>query len=131
MERVVRLVTPGSKLLVNVGDTIKVEVAFTYQGPAWRETLYSALYKRTLGMVDEVSGGAGSMGWDISKADVPSPVTGCYVLVPVPNRPGETFGIYAKLGNILSSYYDNVIEVSGVAAPIVTNFKVTGYAKVV
>ena len=124
----VRLVTPGQGLTVNPGDTIRVQVAFTYQGPDWRETLYAALYTYTLGMMDELSGGSGAMGWNIPKAIEPVTVTECYVDVPVPNRPG-TCGIYAKLGNILSILYDNVITIAGVLTPTVTNFRITSYTK--
>jgi len=127
---VVRLATPGQVIQVNPGDTIRVQVAFTYQGPAWRETLYSALYINTPIPHNEISGGAGALGWDIPKCDTPVSITNLYVDVPVPNRPGETVGIYAKLGNILSSYYDSVIQILGVAAPIVTTFRITSYTKV-
>ena len=112
----VRLVSPGSKLTVDPGDQIRVNVQFGYRGPAWRETLYSALYVRQWWGIDEVSDGAGASSVDIP--ETPEKVNiAAYVLVPVPNRPGETFGIYAKLGNIPSNYWDNVIEVSEEAPP--------------
>ena len=125
---VVKLVTPGQTLEVNPGDTIRVKVAFTYQGPAWRETLYTALLDASN---DELSGGAGSKGWDIPKCDNPTSITNLYVdILSVPNRPG-TWGIYAKLGNILSTIYRSVIKIVGIPIePIVTNFRITDYSKV-
>lgn len=116
MVRQVRLVSPGTRIKVTPGDTIRVDVEFTYQGPAWRETLYGALYGYTFGRIDEVSGGAGRSAVDIPDTPLPG-IVPAYVLVPVPQRTGETFGIYAKLGNILSRYWDDVIEIVEEAPP--------------
>lgn len=116
MVRQVRLVSPGTKIQVSPGDTVHVDVDFDYQGPAWRETLYSALYGYTWGQIDEVAGGAGASAIDIPYTPAPG-IVRAYVLVPVPNRPGETFGIYAKLGNILSRYWDDAIEIVEEAPP--------------
>lgn len=125
---VVRLVTPGQTLQVSPYDTIRVQVAFTYQGPDWRETLYAALLDAGN---NELSGGAGALGWDIPEKITPTAITNLYVDVPVPNRPG-TWGIYAKLGNILSTIYRSVIIISGAGEPYVVpgTFRITSYAKV-
>jgi len=116
MVRQVRLVIPGTKIQVSPGQTIRLNVEFTYEGPAWRETLYGALYGYTFGRIDEVAGGAGASSVDVPYTPVPG-IVPAYVLVPVPQRIGETFGIYAKLGNILSRYWDDVIEIVEVTPP--------------
>lgn len=121
----VRLVTPGQTLTVNPGDTIRVQVAFTYQGPAWRQTLYAALLDAGN---NELSGGAGALGWDIPEKTTPTAITNLYVDVPVPNRPG-TWGIYSKLGDVLSTIYRSVIIILGAGEPVVTNFRIASYAK--
>lgn len=122
---------PPGVLAVDPGDKIRVNVEFWYRGPAYRETLYAALYKGTWpGPIDEVSGGAGAKGWDIAAAADWVIVRGLYVIVPVPGRPGETFGLYAKLGGWPPDGYDNVIEVAGIPpAPEVKNLKITSYIK--
>ena len=107
---VVKLAVPGQVLQVSPGDHIRVGVAFDYQGPDWRETLYATLYVRQWWGIDEVSGGNNAVAVDMPLAYTPTPVSK-YVDIPVPNRPNETFGLYAKLGNILSQYLDNSIEI--------------------
>lgn len=127
----IRLVTPGSKLQVDPGDTIRVPVEFTYVGPDFRETLYGALYAGQWGVtdIDEVSGGTATKGWDIPAKTTPTTVTGMYVDVPVPNRPGETYGIYVKLGNVICEKgYDNVIEIRAVQE--VTGLRIVGYSRI-
>ena len=107
-----KLAVPGQILQVNVGDTIRVNVAFDYLGPGWRETLYAALYKASWwDPHDEVSGGSNAVAIDVPLSYTTRSITS-FVDIPVPNRPGETFGLYAKLGNILSQYCDNSIRVA-------------------
>lgn len=127
----IRLVAPGSKLQVDPGDTIRVLVEFTYVGPDFRETLYGALYAGEWGVtdIDEVSGGTATKGWDIPATPTPTTIRDMYVDVPVPNRPGETYGIYVKLGNVQNVRgYDNVIEIRAVQE--VTGLRIAGYAQV-
>jgi len=115
---VTKLAVPGQVLQVNVGDTIEVNVAFDYLGPNWRETLYAALYKPSIwDPHDEVSGGSNAVAVDIPIAYTTTPTISS-VDIPVPNRPGETFGLYAKLGNILSQYCDNSIQIVTGTIPI-------------
>lgn len=130
-KRILRLAAPGDTLTVDPRDTIRVMVNFTYQGPAWRETLYGALYAGSWpGPIDEVSGGAGAKGWDIPERKEPATITDMYVDVPVPKRGGETFGIYVKLGNILNERgYNNVIEIR-TTTPKVTNLRIVSYSKI-
>lgn len=110
-------VVPPGKLSVSPGESIKVSIEFSYMGPAWRETLYGALYKRTLGMIDEISG-----AWDSVDVSIPeTPVWGIVsaeLNIPVPERPSETVGIYAKLGGaVFSKYWDDVIEITEEVPP--------------
>lgn len=108
---------PPAKLRANPGATIKVGIEFSYRGPAWKETLYGALYKRTLGMIDEISGAWDSVG--VSIPETPEwGIVSAELNIPVPDRPGETVGIYAKLGEIAySKYWDGVIEITTEEVP--------------
>ena len=129
--RRIKLATPGTKVKVNPGDTIRVMVEFTYVGPDFRETLYGALYSGRWGVtdIDEVSGGTATKGWDIPAKTTPTTIPGMYVDVPVPNRPGKTYGIYVKLGNVICEQgYDDVIEIQAVEA--VTGLRIVGYSQV-
>lgn len=106
----VKLAIPNEVLQVNPGNTVRVQVAFDYTGPAWRETLYAALYERTLlDPHNEISGGANAVAIDVLASATPR-ATPASVDIPIPNRLG-TFGLYAKLGNILSQYCDGVINI--------------------
>lgn len=124
------MVTPGTVITVDPGEEIEIDVEFTYEGPHLRETLYGVLYGYTLGYVDEVGGSANTAVVD-TEVDIltPTAMKGS-VVIPVPNRPGETFGILTKLGNIASDKIDDVVKIAGAPAPTVTKFRITGYSKV-
>lgn len=121
------MVTPGTAITVAPGDQIHIDIDFTYQGPRLRETLYGVLYAA---VEDEISGSANTAAVD-TQVDIPDPKTmSGSVVIPVPNRPGETFGILTKLGNIAKHKIPNVVTITGVGAPTVTSFRITGYHKV-
>ena len=118
------MVAPGTVITVDPGQTIKIAVEFTYVGTRLRETLYGVLYAA---VEDEISGSAGTAVVD-TEVDIPEPVgMKGSVVIPVPNRPGETFGILTKLGNIAKAKIPDVVKITGVPAPTVTKFKITGY----
>ena len=120
------MATPGTKNTVDPGNTIRINVEFNYQGPAYRETLYGVLYA---GVEDEISGSAGTAALDIPESFQPTVIKGSYVEIPVPDRWGETFGILVKLGNIAKDKVPDVVVISGVPTPTVTGFKIISYTK--
>jgi len=118
------MVAPGTVITVDPGKTIKIDVEFTYVGTRLRETLYGVLYA---GVEDEISGSANTAAVD-TEVDILKPtIMRGSVVIPVPNRPGETFGILTKLGNIAKAKIADVVKITGAPAPTVTNFKITGY----
>ena len=120
-----RLAYPPTQITKDPGDTIRIDVEFTYQGPAYRETLYGVLYA---GVEDEISGSAGTSALDIPESIDLTKITGSFVEIPVPNRAGETFGLLTKLGNIAKDKVPNVVVIRGVPpSPQVTGFKITSY----
>lgn len=118
------MVARGTKITADPGQHIHIDVAFTYQGPRLRETLYGVLYT---GVENEISGSAETAVIDtLEDVLTPSLVEGA-VVIPVPKRWGETFGILVKLGNIAKDKVPDVVTITGVPAPTVTGFKIKGY----
>lgn len=140
LPRAGRLAVPPTVLEVDVGQRIAVSWALTYQGPAYRETVYVAVYEGTYTAVlvagrlavDEKIWGSGAV--DFPDSPTPRNIESTVPLVTgavYAAMAGKTFGVYFKVGNWLpkkgEGAFDNVIKVRGVPSPTFTNLKITSY----
>jgi len=137
MERIVRLATPPTMLEVAAGDKIAVHWSFIYQGPAYSETVYVAVYEGDWpppGIDEKIKAWVG-----VPLPNAPDPVNIKSTEPLVTNAVtdamvGKSFGIYIKVGNTLPKEgvgaFDNVIKVKGVPSPTFSELKIISYEKV-
>ena len=117
--KLLELATPPKVLEVVVGDEIAVQWSFIYQGPAYRETVYLAVYEGDWPPpgIDEKLAAAG--GVDLPNAPAPVTISSKvpYIMAPkvYSGMLGKTFGVYIKVGNNLPreglGAFDNVVKV--------------------
>ena len=133
MIRAIHLAAYPEIVKVSPGDKLKVFIEFDYQGRKYRETLYAALWKGYIfGHPDETA--SASRGIDIPACPEPSTISGddVYVTITIPNRPGEIFGLYVKVGPIEckpADRYADCVEIIGVPAPVITGVRVARYER--
>ena len=137
MERIVKLATPPAVLEVAAGDKIAVHWSFVYQGQAYGETVYVAVYEGDWpppGIDEKIKASVG-----VTLPNAPDPVIVKSTEPLVTNAVtdamvGKTFGIYIKIGNTLpeegTGAFDNVIKVKGVPSPTFSQLKIISYEKV-
>jgi len=121
---------PGQKLVVSIGETVRVRAALDYRGPFLSNTFYGAIGIRGIAWFDEVWFGSAPVSFDESVDWLTYELT---VDIPVitPVRPGTDYDIYVKLlGHPEAGMpeVDNVIDVIGGVE--FRNFQITGYEKV-
>jgi len=128
----IRLAAPPQVLKVDPGDTIRVTTEFDYVGPSDTGTLYTALYRRPLGVIDEIA----DKSKTLSIPDSPEPgnhIT-AYVDITIPQGfPGGLhYGLYSKImgvpGEPRTENYDEVIDIYEPVARF-TNVEITSYTK--
>jgi len=117
--KLLELATPPKVLEVVVGDEIAVHWSFIYEGPAYRETVYLAVYEGDWPPpgIDEKLAAAG--GVDLPNAPAPVTISSKvpYIMAPkvYSGMLGKTFGVYIKVGNNLPKEgigaFDNVVKV--------------------
>jgi hypothetical protein len=123
-------VSPGQKLQVAAGDTVRVTATIEYMGPALSDTFYAAIGTRGFAGFDEIL--IGQVGVSLGPslyAFTPYTLT---VNIPVTSAisPGTNYDLYVKLVGHPGAgmpEVDDMIDVVG--APTFQNFKITDYSK--
>ncbi len=120
-------VSPGGKLTVWRGDTVRMSVGFSYRGPAMTGTLRCSIGKRII-YFDEIAYGRATISLVQSFDFVP--YTAFADIDTSPISPGANYDIEAKIEEYPETLVgiDNVIDVLGAAE--FQNFTITGYEKV-
>lgn len=105
-------VSPGQKLELEVGDTLRISTTLEYQGKASSVTLYAAVGKKILGIFDETVHGEAKLNLPSSPTEYVA-VDG-KVDISLENIPTGTYDLYCKLKEEPGAgmpELDNVIEV--------------------
>lgn len=126
-------VSPGQKLTVWQGDTVRMHVGFDYKGPPLTGlTLRCSIgQRRTIWPYDfdEIAYGRATINLDQSFDFRPYAAFADIDTSPI--SPNENYDIEAKIEEYLAETLvsiDNVIDILG--APEFQNFAITGYEKV-
>jgi uncharacterized membrane protein len=124
------LVASGSVINKKAGDKLTVNVTFSYQGPGgYSDTLYVALYRKTLGVVDELGGGTAEMVFTVNDVADIAIVKSASAVITIPSdAAGNTYGLYAKLEKAgkYSTYLDNVVVVASKES-VISNVAIVSY----
>lgn len=121
-------VSPGAKLTVWRGDTVRMHIAFNYRGPAITCTLRCSIGQRRFTIFDEIAFGRATIYLAQSFDFVPYTASADIDTSPI--SPGSNYDIEAKIEEYPETLVgiDNVIDVTGLAE--FANFTITGYEKV-
>ena len=121
-------VSPGQKLEVWRGDTVRMHVGFSYRGPAISVTLRCSIGQRGVGIFDEIANGRANLTLDQSLNYVPYTASADIDTSPI--APDTNYDIEAKIEEYPETLVsiDNVIDVLGAAE--FQNFTITGYEKI-
>jgi len=121
---------PGEKLTVMGGDTVRVHLGVEYRGPAIDGAVWVAIGRQNLGFAEDFVSGRIPVHFDASFDFVPYEITAD---IPIWDRPGTNYDIYAKImeipgPDIFTGILLNVIDV--ISAAEFRNFQITSYDKV-
>jgi len=136
--------SPSPKVELNPGDTLRINMALKYRGPAQTRRFRAALGNNSKsGSFDEWLGYASTRDIDLPAKATLTTLTGLYIDIPVPTsstwweHSGEEGAVYAKIENglfftegenITPYYYDAVYVIA--AEGEFSGFAISGISKV-
>lgn len=121
---------PGEKLTVVAGDTVRVHLGVDYMGPAIDGAVWVAIGRQNFGFAEDFVSGRIPAHFNESFDFVPYEIIAD---VPIGDRPGSDYDIYAKIMEVLGPdiFTDILLDVIDVLGAVeFRNFAITGYEKV-